>query len=1004
MLILSGLALVCTALGGEENKWVNTMLASRAELQRSQGATIRFSKWQNVGRYVPAFTGAFLTVTLQPVADDTNNWTVIRPELPSVPFEFEAGIPPVKRGDAGDSGDAIAGCIIESTADAVVGVTINSGSLKDLHLNGQWIRTREEQQVFYACPTRTVGLSLKKGANHLVMLLGARGRAQGHFIYIMPLDYMGERLAAESWVSFPVESDWWMRDNPGEMGQWIRNRVDGLQHFRNYLQTGRDASVEIHAISNALARMSPAPAALQSELKALVKAAPSPDDRRWMDFYVKCRIEGRARFLKPFRNYCKDIVFTKHAVIGRGIYNITETEDNPYDSDLRLLDLDAAMRSTQATGEVILDSQKGVIRDPALDYDGKRLLFAWRKQRVWGEKPGAQYQIYMMDLPSRQIVRQLTSTNTYGASYEPCWLADGNIIFNSARIVQHITCGWGDCSNLHIMDDQGRYQRRLAFDQVSDNFPTQFEDGRVLYLRRDYNDRGQVFAHVLISMNPDGTDALGYYKGSSSHPTSCQHFRGIPGTTKVIGVLSGYHTSQGGRLAVMDVRQGRQRLDGIVEPFTGLPPNIRWTQGDNYGKEGMQYSHPFPMDEDHFLVSMLPFGMHGNPDVGEPFNRYALYAMTMKGERELLAAHPKTSMLQAVPVMPRKRPHVRPSMVDYRKTTGVFYIQDVYAGQSMLGVPRGTAKTLRVVALDYKYDTQGCIQCEGGPGGYGTSVCAIGMETACFDVKRIIGDAPIEQDGSVMFEVPARVPVYFQVLDKDNRMVQTMRSWTTLQPGEKMSCVGCHEKPGDVGRVKPAMASRRPPDVLKPFYGPPRGFSYRAEVQPVWDKHCIRCHKPGESGQALNLTREPIKALRSPTNPYDTHDPKREWYRSYVELTGADLEHFPKPFIEETRYIKWIPRLCGMELLPPYFAGANRSKLVMMMDSGHSGVKPSREDLDKVAAWLDLCVPFCGTYDEANLWTDDMKKYHEERVAERRRNEEIERKNIEDYIASGQGR
>ena len=33
-----------------------------------------------------------------------------------------------------------------------------------------------------------------------------------------------------------------------------------------------------------------------------------------------------------------------------------------------------------------------------------------------------------------------------------------------------------------------------------------------------------------------------------------------------------------------------------------------------------------------------------------------------------------------------------------------------------------------------------------------------------------------------------------------------------------------------------------PPRKLDPFYGPPRGFSYDKEVQPIWDAKCVRCH------------------------------------------------------------------------------------------------------------------------------------------------------------------
>ena len=40
-----------------------------------------------------------------------------------------------------------------------------------------------------------------------------------------------------------------------------------------------------------------------------------------------------------------------------------------------------------------------------------------------------------------------------------------------------------------------------------------------------------------------------------------------------------------------------------------------------------------------------------------------------------------------------------------------------------------------------------------------------------------------------------------------------------------------------------------------------------------------------------------------------------------------------------------------------------------MLDAGHEDATVSREDLDKLAAWIDLGVPYCGDYTEAGAWT-----------------------------------
>jgi hypothetical protein len=96
--------------------------------------------------------------------------------------------------------------------------------------------------------------------------------------------------------------------------------------------------------------------------------------------------------------------------------------------------------------------------------------------------------------------------------------------------------------------------------------------------------------------------------------------------------------------------------------------------------------------------------------------RFGIYLMTMDGRRELLASDPDRPCNQAIPLRARPGLFQRPNLVNYRKTEGTFYVQDVYAGAAMSGVARGTVKTLRVVALDFRAAGVGNNN-NGGPGG-----------------------------------------------------------------------------------------------------------------------------------------------------------------------------------------------------------------------------------------------------------------------------------------------
>jgi hypothetical protein len=56
--------------------------------------------------------------------------------------------------------------------------------------------------------------------------------------------------------------------------------------------------------------------------------------------------------------------------------------------------------------------------------------------------------------------------------------------------------------------------------------------------------------------------------------------------------------------------------------------------------------------------------------------------------------------------------------------------------------------------------------------------------------------------------------------------------------------------------------------------------------------------------------------------------------------------------------------------MPACSAGAVRSRLLAMLAGGHKGIELSREEMEKLACWIDLGVPFCGDYLQANAWTE----------------------------------
>ena len=78
-------------------------------------------------------------------------------------------------------------------------------------------------------------------------------------------------------------------------------------------------------------------------------------------------------------------------------------------------------------------------------------------------------------------------------------------------------------------------------------------------------------------------------------------------------------------------------------------------------------------------------------------------------------------------------------------------------------------------------------------------------------MREIIGYAPIDPDGSVRVKVPADVPLSISILDKNGRRLGNRHgNWLTVQPGETLSCNGCHDPLSSTPQGRPAA---QPPSI-----------------------------------------------------------------------------------------------------------------------------------------------------------------------------------------------
>lgn len=696
----------------------------------------------------------------------------------------------------------------------------------------------------------------------------------------------------------------------------------------------------------------------------------------------------RAARLKKLEKTVPVIAFVKRHPVKPSFYAYTEGQSDAQrerhfypGSKLCLLKI----KDGKCKVEDLIDDPKGVIRDIDVSWDGKRILFAWKKSDRKDD-----YHLYEMNVASRKV-RQLTH-GLGVADYEGIYLPSGDIMFSSSRCVQTVDCWWTEVSNMYTCNKDGKYLRRLGFDQVHTTHPAVLNNGSVVYTRWDYNDRGQVFPQPLFLMNPDGTGQTEYYGNNSYFPTTTSHACAIPGSDKIVAVLHGHHTWQAGKLAIIDRSKGTQEASGVQ-----LIAPIRETKAirrDTYGQGSHLFRHPYALSEREFIVSYVEDGKARRNK--KPFG---LYWFDADGNRELLTLDPKLSCNSPMPLKERKKPSVKPSLVNYRKKYGTYFVQDVYVGPGLKGVKRGTIKKLRVVALEFRAAGVGNNGSGGEAGGALVST-PIAIGNGAWDVKKILGSATVHRDGSAMFKVPANTPVYFQALDDKGQVVQTMRSWSTLMPGEVFGCVGCHEDKKTTPVQRTTLASKAGVQKLKPFYGPPRGFSYPKEVQPILDKHCIKCHsqdKPDpKSKKAFSLKSDVRKDGQA----------GRNWSVSYLRLVGAMKRDgkFNRRGKDKRPVVNWISSQSRPSMLPPYHRGSAKSGMIKILRKGHNKVKLSTEEMEKLCAWIDLCVPFCGDYLEANTWNQNRIDFYLRYQRKRETFATEVRRNTEAFIKKSTGR
>jgi formylglycine-generating enzyme required for sulfatase activity len=582
-----------------------------------------------------------------------------------------------------------------------------------------------------------------------------------------------------------------------------------------------------------------------------------------------------------------------------------------------------------------------------LDFDARHLLFTQSDETNW--------KLFEWDLAHARL-RQVSQMPDDVDCMDGAYMPNGDIVFGSTASYQSVPCWHGQkrVSNLYVMKRDGSRVRQVCFDQDHDFHPTTLNNGQVLYQRWDYTGICHIFLRQLMVMNPDGTKQRAIYGSNSWYPNSLYFPQALPGeSNKIISILSGYHGAhRAGQLVLLDTSVGWHEASGIVQRISGKGDPITPKIKDDLVKgDWPLFLHPYALTNKHFLVSAK---RNARSD-------WAIYLTDIFDNLVLLREEPGYALLESTPIVHRKRPPVIPEQIDLVSDTATVFIQDVYAGPGLQGVPRGTAKRLRLLAYHFGYrglagsDKVGY----GGP----------------WEAMQILGTVPLERDGSASFKIPSNTPVAVQVLDHEDKAIQLMRSWFTAMPGEHVSCEGCHEAPNEAVGSKPVLAANKEPRALTPWYGPARGFDFEREVQPVLNTYCVSCHDGSTVGVAdLRSESNGAKAEPKPIGYVPRLHP------DMLEATQGKLKYSPA-YDVLIHYIRRVGIEDDVSLLTPGEYHANTSELIQMLEKGHHGVELDAEALSRLITWIDLNGPCHGTWGDVFPIPDGA---HERRMALRK--------------------
>jgi HEAT repeat protein len=422
-----------------------------------------------------------------------------------------------------------------------------------------------------------------------------------------------------------------------------------------------------------------------------------------------------------------------------------------------------------AKPRLLVDAGRGALGAPSVSYDGQSIYVSMARDAE------SFFHIYRLPVAGGKPVR-LTDGPFH--DLDPAELPDGRIVFTSTRIGMFDEYHNPPARALFAMQADGSRIEPLTHTFVFDNEPEVLADGRILFIRSDnFFDRGKVET-LLHAVHVDGSE--GYTE---------------------FGLDNG--PEYGGRLRAFYCGSPAPLADGRVAFVSGSGITVArpgWPQKD-WRHVAVEAGDVSALPDGRLLCS-LPRKVETEVTVGRAKRKVNDFHYEKIAVVELCGAEARVATLFDWPARPLHSPvYVGP------RVRGPQLRAQVDAAR--VGEPSATGVFACANARFTKHTTAGwshvrAIRVLAGKGLTTRSSHSYIVHAGSEAVE--LGTVPLAPDGSFAVEVPADLAIAFQAVDAEGRAELNEMSWIYVRPGERRSCLGCHQS----RQAAPACASSMP--------------------------------------------------------------------------------------------------------------------------------------------------------------------------------------------------